>query len=46
MKNRKLAIQLAIKELGYNEILLIAGKGHEQYQDFGSKKFIFLTKMK
>ena len=38
MKNRKLAIQLAIKELGYNEILLITGKGHEQYQDFGSKK--------
>jgi len=41
MKNRRLAIQLAIKELGYNEILLIAGKGHEQYQDFGSKKIHF-----
>jgi len=40
-KSRKLAIQLAIKELGYNEILLIAGKGHEQYQDFGSKKIHF-----
>jgi hypothetical protein len=32
---------LAIKELGYNEILLIAGKGHEQYQDFGLKKIHF-----
>lgn len=40
-KSRRLAIQLAIKELGYNEILLIAGKGHEQYQDFGSKKIHF-----
>ena len=40
-KSRKFAIQLAIKELGYNEILLIAGKGHEQYQDFGSKKIYF-----
>jgi murE/murF fusion protein len=40
-KSRRLAIQLAIKELGYNEILLIAGKGHEQYQDFGSKKTYF-----
>jgi|ETN01SMinimDraft_1059929.scaffolds.fasta_scaffold11987_2 murE/murF fusion protein len=40
-KSRKFAIQLAIKELGYNEILLIAGKGHEQYQDFGSKKIHF-----
>ncbi len=40
-KSRKFAIRLAIKELGYNEILLVAGKGHEQYQDFGSKKIHF-----
>ena len=40
-ESRKLAINLAIKELGYNEILLVAGKGHEQYQDFGSKKIHF-----
>ena len=39
--NRKLAIQKAIQELGYNEILLIAGKGHEQYQDFGTKRILF-----
>ena len=40
-KNRKQAIRLAIKELGYNQVLLIAGKGHEEYQDFGSKKIYF-----
>ena len=31
--SRKIAIQTAIKELGSNEILLIAGKGHETYQE-------------
>ncbi len=41
ISSRKLAIQKGIKELNYNEILLVAGKGHEQYQDFGSKKFAF-----
>ncbi len=41
IENRKLAIHTAIQELGYNEILLVAGKGHEQYQDFGSKKIRF-----
>ena len=41
ISSRKLAIQKGIKELNYNEILLVAGKGHEQYQDFGSKKFTF-----
>ena len=39
--SRKAAIQKGIKELNYNEILLVAGKGHEQYQDFGSKKITF-----
>ena len=40
--NRKKAINIGIKELRSNEILLIAGKGHEIYQDLGKKK-IFLS---
>ena len=39
--SRKIAIQTAIKELGSNEILLIAGKGHERYQVKGNKKIFF-----
>ena len=35
--NRKKAIEDAIKELRQNEILLVAGKGHEQTQDYGKK---------
>ena len=35
--NRKKAIQSAIHELGFNEVLLIAGKGHETTQDYGKK---------
>ena len=35
--DRKKAIKAAIKELRQNEILLVAGKGHEQTQDYGSK---------
>ena len=35
--NRKKAIKAAIKELSSNEILLVAGKGHEETQDYGSR---------
>ena len=42
--NRKKAIQMAIKELKSNEILLVAGKGHEKMQDFGKKKINFSDK--
>jgi len=35
--NRKEAIKTAIKELGTNEILLVAGKGHEKIQDYGNR---------
>jgi UDP-N-acetylmuramyl-tripeptide synthetase len=35
--NRKLAILKAIKSLEYNDILLIAGKGHENYQEVKGK---------
>ena len=44
ISSRKIAIQTAIKELDYNEILLVAGKGHENYQDFGKKKVYFSDK--
>ena len=35
--NRKKAIETAIKELKSNEVLLVAGKGHERTQDYGKK---------
>ena len=42
--NRKQAIKTAIKEIRSNEILLIAGKGHEETQDYGNKIINFSDK--
>ena len=42
--NRKKAIRRAIGELRQNEILLVAGKGHETLQDFGNKVINFSDK--
>jgi murE/murF fusion protein len=42
--NRKKAINLAISELKPNELLLVAGKGHEIVQDYGKKIFFFSDK--
>ncbi len=42
--NRKLAISKAIENLKSNEILLVAGKGHETLQDYGNKKNFFSDK--
>ena len=42
--NRKEAIKTAIKELGTNEILLVAGKGHEKIQDYGNRILNFSDK--
>jgi len=42
--NRKKAIKTAISELGSNEILLVAGKGHEKIQDYGNKIINFSDK--
>jgi len=42
--NRKKAIKTAIKNLDPNEVLLVAGKGHEDTQDYGSKKITFSDK--
>lgn len=38
---RRLAIELALSQLQENEILLVAGKGHEEYQDIKGKKYPF-----
>ena len=35
--DRKKAIEKALKELKSNEVLLVAGKGHEKTQDYGKK---------
>ena len=37
--DRRKAIHSAIKQASANEIILIAGKGHENIQDYGKKKF-------
>ncbi len=42
--NRKLAISKAVENLRSNEILIVAGKGHELIQDFGNKKSFFSDK--
>ena len=42
--SRKKAIQTAINELDSNEVLLVAGKGHELTQDYGNKILKFSDK--
>ena len=42
--NRKKAIRTAIEELRSDEILLVAGKGHEETQDYGNKVINFSDK--
>ena len=39
--NRKKAILSAMKELKLNEVLLVAGKGHEELQNYGKKVIKF-----
>ena len=41
IKDRKKAIQYVISKLQKNDILIIAGKGHENYQIIGKDKFFF-----
>ncbi|MGA1978984.1 MAG: UDP-N-acetylmuramoyl-L-alanyl-D-glutamate--2,6-diaminopimelate ligase [Sedimentisphaerales bacterium] len=40
-QDRKKAIAIAVKTAGKNDIVLIAGKGHENYQIIGTQKFPF-----
>ncbi|CAL7963221.1 UDP-N-acetylmuramoyl-L-alanyl-D-glutamate--2, 6-diaminopimelate ligase [Alphaproteobacteria bacterium] len=42
--DRGSAIQYGIKNLQPNDVLLVAGKGHEQYQIIGNKKLYFCDK--
>jgi len=42
--DRRKAIELAIKTAGKDDIVLIAGKGHENYQIIGTQKFHFSDK--
>ena len=42
--SRKKAIKTALQELRPNEILLVAGKGHEETQDYGNKVINFSDK--
>ena len=42
--DRKRAIKTAIKELLPNQVLLVAGKGHESTQDYGNKVINFSDK--
>ena len=42
--DRKKAIELAIKSAGKDDIVLIAGKGHEDYQIIGTEKSHFSDK--
>lgn len=39
--DRKTAITKALKMAGKGDIVLIAGRGHEKYQDFGNKQVPF-----
>lgn len=39
--DRQLAIEYAIQSAGENDIVLVAGKGHEKYQIIGSEKIEF-----
>ena len=41
INNRKLAIKKGIQKIDHNEVLLVAGKGHENYQIIKGKKFHF-----
>lgn len=41
ISNRKKAIHKAISEINRNDILIIAGKGHEKYQIVKNKKYKF-----
>jgi UDP-N-acetylmuramoyl-L-alanyl-D-glutamate--2,6-diaminopimelate ligase len=42
--DRKKAIEKAVKMAGRGDVVLIAGKGHETYQDIGGRKLPFEDK--
>ena len=40
-ENRRAAIALALQSAAKEDIILIAGKGHEDYQQIGQERFYF-----
>ena len=44
INNRKIAIEKAIKELKNGDVLLVAGKGHENYQIIKNQRIPFSDK--
>ena len=44
ISNRRIAISKAIQNLKSDEVLVVAGKGHEKIQDYGNKKIFFSDK--
>ena len=44
ISSRKLALKKSINELNSGEILIVAGKGHENYQEYKKKKIFFSDK--
>ena len=44
IQNRKTAIEYAVDMLGKNDILILAGKGNEEYQEIMGTKHKFLDK--
>ena len=43
--NRKLAIETALKNLEEEEVLLISGKGDEEYQEYKGKKYYLCCRL-
>ena len=39
ISSRKIAINTAIKNIQSNEVVVVAGKGHEYYQEYKSRKY-------
>ena len=42
--NREMAIKKAIQNANFQEIILVAGKGHEEQQIYKNKIYLFLIK--
>ncbi len=45
ISSRSKAISLAIDKLNSGDVLIVAGKGHENYQEFKNKKIFFSDKL-
>ncbi len=46
ISSRSKAISLAINNLNSGDVLIVAGKGHENYQEFKNKRIFFSDKLK